>query len=170
MAESVPEIPTVDDDSNMLIAPEWIDLLRVGILGLAVGLLIPALSWVLQKFLIAPVFCREGATLAVCGGGDLTTYYVATVVMSVVAIALMANWQIFRPLLVAVATAAALWGLQRYMGSTVAHSGVEYYLSSGVTFALTFLLFYWVMRLKSFAFSVVLAVIAVALIRWALLA
>ncbi len=170
MAENVPEIPTVEDDSNLLIAPEWIDLLRVGLLGLAVGLFIPALSWVLQKFLIVPVFCREGAALAVCSGTDLTTYYISTVVLSVVGVALLANWQVFRPLLVAIAGAAALWGLQRYLGSTVTHSGIEYYLSSGVIFALAYLLFYWVMRLKNFALSVVLAVLAVALIRWALLA
>jgi hypothetical protein len=170
MAESIPEIPTVEDDSNVLIAPEWIDLFRVGLLGLIVGVLIPALSWLLQKFLIAPVFCREGAVLGVCSSNDLTTYYIATVVLSVVAVALMANWQVFRPLLVAVAAAAALWGLQRYLGSTVVHSGVEYYISSGVIFALAFLLFYWVMRLKSFVFSVVLTVLAVVFIRWALLA
>jgi hypothetical protein len=169
VVETVPEIPTVEDDSNVLIAPEWIDLIRVGLLGLAVGLFIPTLSWLLQKFLIAPVFCREATTLAVCGGGDLTTYYISTVVLSVVAVALMANWQVFRPLLVAVATASALWGLQRYLGSTVAHSGVEYYISSGVIFALTFLLFYWILRLKSFALSVILTVLLVVLIRWALL-
>jgi len=168
--EAVPQIPTTEEDSNVLISPEWIDLIRVGILGLAVGVLIPALGWLLQKFLIAPIFCKEATTLAVCTPGDLTTYYIATVVLSVVAVALMANWQVFRPLLVAVAAASALWGFQRYVGDTVSHAGVEYYISSAVLYAVAFLLFYWTLRLKSFALSVILTVVAVILIRLALLA
>jgi hypothetical protein len=168
--EAVPQIPTTEEDSNVLISPEWIDLIRVGILGLAVGVLIPALGWLLQKFLIAPIFCKEAATLAVCTPGDLTTYYIATVVLSVVSVALMANWQVFRPLLVAVAAASALWGFQRYVGDTVSHAGVEYYISSAVLYAVAFLLFYWILRLKSFALSVILTVVAVILIRLALLA
>lgn len=169
-SEGVPQIPTVEDDSSLLIIPEGIDLLRVGLLGVLVGVLIPALTWLLQKFLITPVFCREASALSVCGTGDLTTYYIATVVLGVVAVALMANWQIFRPLLIAVASVAALWGLQRYAGDTIASAGVEYYVTSAILFALAFLLFYWLLRLKSFALSVILTVIAVVLIRWALLA
>ena len=168
--EAVPQIPTTEEDSNVLISPEWIDLIRVGILGLAVGVLIPAFGWLLQKFLIAPIFCKEATTLAVCTPGDLTTYYIATVVLSVVSVALMANWQVFRPLLVAVAAASALWGFQRYVGDTVSHAGVEYYISSAVLYAVAFLLFYWILRLKSFALSVILTVVAVILIRLALLA
>jgi hypothetical protein len=168
--ETVPQIPTTEEETNVLISPEWIDLIRVGILGLAVGVLIPALGWLLQEFLIAPIFCKETSALAVCAPGDLTTYYIATVVLAVVAVALMANWQVFRPLLVVVAAVAALWGFQRYVGDMVTHAGVEYYSSSAVVYALAFLLFYWLLRLKSFALSVVLSVVAVILIRWALLA
>lgn len=169
--DSVPVIPTTEEESSgLLIVPEGVDMVRVGLLGLVVGVLIPGLTWVLQKFLITPIFCREATSLAVCGVGDLTSYYVATVVLGVIAVALMANWQIFRPLLVVIAAVTALWGLQRYAGSTISSAGIEYYLTSAVLFGLAFLLFYWLMRLKSFALSVVLSVIAVVLIRWTLLA
>ena len=169
MAEAVPQIPTTEDDSSVLISPEWIDLIRVGILGLAVGVVIPAFGWLLQKFLVDPIFCRETSVLAICNPSDLTMYYIATVVVGVVAVALMANWQVFRPLLVAAAALAALWGFQRYVGDTVSHAGLEYYISSAVLYALAFVVFYWLLRLKSFALSVVLVVLAVVLIRWSLL-
>jgi hypothetical protein len=167
--DSVPVAPTTEEESGLLIVPESVDMIRVGLLGLIVGALIPGLTWVLQKFLVTPIFCREATSLAVCGVGDLTSYYVATVVLGIISVALMANWQIFRPLLVVIAAIAALWGLQRYAGSTIVNAGIEYYLTSAVLFALAFLLFYWLMRLRSFALSVVLSVIAVVLIRWALL-
>jgi hypothetical protein len=167
--EPIPQIPTLEDESNFIIVPETQDFLRVGLLGLVTGLLIPALAWLLQKFIISPIFCHD-TSLAVCSSGDLTTYYISTVVLGVVAVALMANWQVFRPLLIAVAAASALWGLQRYASGTVSHSGWEYYVSSGILYGLAFLLFYWLLRLKSFTLSVVLTVMLVILIRWALLA
>jgi len=167
--DSVPPAPAIEAQSGILIIPEGVDLVRVGLLGIGVGLLIPALTWVLHAFLISPIFCRETSSLAVCAANDLTAYYVATVVMGVISVALMANWQIFRPLLVGVAAVAALWGLQRYAGSTIASAGIEYYVSSAALYALAMLLFYWLLRLKSFALSVVLTVVAVVLIRWALL-
>lgn len=167
--DSVPPIPTVEEDTGPFIPPEWIDLLRVGLLGLGVGLLIPLLSWVLHKFLVTPLFCREVSTLALCSPADPTTYYVATAIVGIIATALMANWQIFRPLLIVVAAAASLWGLQRFMGDTIAQSGIEYYLTSAALYMVAFLLFYWILRLKNFALSVVLTVAAVVLVRWVLL-
>ena len=170
--DSIPEAPvapTTEEQSNVLIIPEGVDLLRVGLLGLGVGLLIPALSWVLHTYLLSPIFCRGGAAAAICNTTDLTAYYVAAVIMGVVSVALMANWQVFRPLLIAVAAIASLWGFQRFTGNTIAHAGLEYYITSAIMFAVVYLLFYWLLRLKSFALSVILTVVAVVLIRWVLL-
>ena len=167
--ETVPQAPIIENDSRILVVPESIDMLRVGILGLLAGLFIPLISWLLQRYFIEPVFCRETTALGVCAPSDLTTYYIATVIMTVIAVAVLANWQVFRPLLIAVAAASALWGLQRYLGDTFAKAGWEYYLSSGIIYALVFLLFYWLLRLKSFMLSIGLCVAAVVLIRWVLL-
>src|SRR6266498_2376538 len=152
--ETIPQAPTIESDSKILVVPETIDMLRVGILGLLAGILIPLISWLIQRYFIGPVFCHETTALGVCAAGDMTTYYIATVIMTVIAVALLANWQIFRPLLIAVAAASALWGLQRYLGDTAVKAGWEYYTSSGLMYALVSLLFYWLLRLKSFALSV----------------
>jgi len=167
--EAVPQAPTINNESSILVLPEMMDLVRVGILGLLVGVLIPAIGWLLQKYFIGPVFCHETAALGVCAANDLTTYYVGTIIMTVIAVAVLANWQIFRPLLIAVAAASALWGLQRYLDDTLARAGWEYYLSSAVIYGLAFIAFYWLLRLKNFALSVALCVVAVVLIRWILL-
>jgi hypothetical protein len=167
--ETIAQAPTIDNESNALVLPEMMDLVRVGVLGLLIGLLVPVIGWLLQKYFITPVFCHETATLGVCAANDLTTYYVGTIIMTVIAVAVLANWQIFRPLLIAVAAASALWGLQRYLGETLAKAGWEYYLSSAVIYGLAFISFYWLLRLKNFALSVALCVVAVVLMRWVLL-
>lgn len=158
-----------DESSRIIIMPERVEMLKVGLLGLATGLVIPCMAWLVQKFLLAPIFCREASNLGVCAPSDLTAYYIAVIITTIISVALMANWQVFRPLLIAVAAASALWGLQRYVSDTVAHAGWEYYISSAVMYAVVLLLFYWLLRLRSFAFSVILSVVAVILIRWALL-
>jgi len=169
MAEEGITVPTIDDtDNKVLVIPEGKELLRVALLGIVVGLVVPLLAWLIQNYFVSPIFCRE-TTVGICAATDATTYYVATVVMAVIAIALMANWQVFRPLLIAVAAAATLWGMQRYIGDVIAKSGIEYYAASAGLYALTYVLFYWLMRLRNFALSIILTVVAIVLLRWILL-
>lgn len=169
MAEEAIAVPAIDDsDNKVLVIPEGKELLRVALLGVVVGVVTPLLAWLMQKYFVNPIFCRE-TTVGICSAADATTYYVSTVVLAVVAIALMANWQIFRPLLIALAAAATLWGMQRYVGDVIARSGWEYYAASAGLYALTYVLFYWLMRLRSFVLSIILTVIAVVALRWLLL-
>ena len=169
MAEEGVTVPTIDDtDNKVLVVPEGKELLRVALLGIAVGLIVPLLAWLTQHYFVDPVFCRA-ANVGICAATDATTYYVSTVVMAVVAIAFMANWQVFRPLLIAVAAAAALWGMQRYALDVIAKSGMEYYAASAGLYALAYVLFYWLMRLRSFVLSIILTVVAVIVLRWILL-
>lgn len=157
------------DDQSFYVRSSRGELLKVLLLGIAVGLLVPLLSFLLEKFFIEPVFCRSADSFGVCATGGLTAYYIATALASVLAIVLLANWQVFRPLLIVVGAAAALWGLKKYSGDMAGASGVEYYLFSAVIFALAYLLFYWVMRIRTFLLSVLLAVGLVIVIRLALI-
>lgn len=169
MAEEGVTVPTVEDAENkVLVIPEGKELLRVALLGIIVGVAIPLLAWIMQKYFVNPIFCRE-TTVGICAAADATTYYVSTVVLAVIAIALMANWQVFRPLLIAVAAAATLWGAQRYVPDIIAKAGIEYYALSAGLYGLMYVLFYWLMRLRSFALSIILTLVAIVLLRWILL-
>lgn len=158
------------ENNSAIIMPEKIEMLKVGLLGTVSGVVVPFIAWLVQKFLLAPIFCRAAASSGVCSPNDMTAYYIAVVIVAAIVVSQMANWQVFRPLLVVAATASALWGLQGFTMDTIAHAGWEYYMSSALIYAAALLLFYWLLRLRSFAGSVILSVIAVVLIRWALLA
>lgn len=172
MAEQITETTVSElDEQTFFLRASKTEVIKVAVLGLLIGLLIPAIGFLLEKYFIEPVFCRTAAdTLQVCGNGGMTAYYVSTVLLSGLAIVFLANWQVFRPLLVAIGAAAALWGLKRYLNDMVGASGIEYFALSGILFAFAYLLFYWVMRVRTFVVSVVIAVIAVVAIRWALIA
>ena len=143
---------------------------KIAALGLIVGILVPLLSFLATQYFIQPVFCHATNTYGVCNNAGLTAYYISTVLISALATIILVNWQVFRPLLIAVAAAAALWGLQQAIGELARQSWLEYGLLSAITFMFTYLLFYWLMRVRSFVASVLLSVLAVVLLRWLLLA
>lgn len=146
------------------------EVIKVVSLGAAVGVLAPFVAFLIERFFITPVFCSSAEAFEVCASGGLTAAYAATVILSIIALILLANWQVFRPLLIVVASAAALWGFKKFTTKLSIESGVEYYVYSMLIIAMSYALFYWVMRLKSFITSVIVTVLLVVLIRWVLIA
>lgn len=140
---------------------------QVAATGAAVGLAIPLVGLILSQLVLKPLFCQD-ADGAACGSAETIGYYVATILVTAVAVPIMANWGIFRGLLVAVSAAIALWGLQGYVASLMSGNVFEYGVFSVVLFAAAYLLFYWVMRLRNFGLSLVVALAIVLIVRWAL--
>lgn len=145
------------------------EMVRTGLAGLAAGILIPLAGFLLSQFVINPVFCQGAAAGGICDTSNLVGYYVAAVLVTAAAIPLLVSWGIFRALLIAIGSALALWGLQKYIEPLVGASWLEYYAYSAFLYAAAYLLFYWVMRLRNFGFSLGLSVVVVLLVRWALL-
>lgn len=168
----VPSAPVsqseLDEQSFFLRMPRG-EVLRIALLGLFVGIVVPLLSFGLEKFFIEPVFCKSPDSFGVCASGGLTAYYIATTLVSGIALILLINWTVFRPILIAAATAVALWGLQKYAGNMREDNWAEYYTFSAVIFASAYLLFYWLMRARSFMVSLLFTIAAVILIHWALI-
>lgn len=170
-ANELPEANITDlDDQSLFLRPARGEMLRVMILGALIGLLIPFIGFLLEKFFIGPVFCSAGSGTGMCTNAANIGYYAASVVFGGLTVVVLANWQVFRPLVIAAAAIAALWGFRRYVQDLVGGNGLEYYLLSTVLYAAAYLLFYWLMRIRQFAVSLVLAVVIVVLVRWALLA
>lgn len=143
--------------------------IRVLVLGFIVGLVIPFLGWMITTWIIGPVFCKASSSFALCATGGLWGYHIAAVLLSAGAVAILAGWAVYRPLIISLASLLTLWGLQFYLASVFTQSGVEYYFTSAILFAATYFLFYWLMRLRNFAFSIALAVIALIVVRWVLI-
>jgi hypothetical protein len=152
--------PYVESDSR-----EFFRIIFVGVLA---GIIIPLIGLLITNLLIKPLFCNGGQTTGVCAAdGAITGYHTAAIIVGLGAIALFANWGIFRPLPLVLAVTVSLWGLQAYLDPLSTGSWLEFYVFSVVLSALCYLLFYWLMRLRNFPISIISAVIAAALISWA---
>lgn len=138
------------------------DIAQVLSLGLASGALIALLGELLQRFLINPVFCQGATGGDICGPNGLAGFYTATVIVTVLSIVTLARFGIFRPLLIAVGAATALWGLKSYLAGL---SLLEYGFWTALLFGMTYLLLYWLLRARNFFVSLALVIVAVVALR-----
>lgn len=145
------------------------EVTRVAIAGLAAGIAIPLVGFLISQFVINPIFCQAANAGGICDSSSLVGYYVSTVLVTAAIIPLLVGWGVFRALIVAVGAALTLWGLQKYIEPLAAGNWLQYYAFSAALFVLAYLLFYWVMRLRNFGLSLVVSVAVVLLVRWALL-
>ncbi|HEU5187651.1 MAG TPA: hypothetical protein VFT87_04050 [Candidatus Saccharimonadales bacterium] len=148
---------------------ERVEALRVVLLGVAVGIIVPLLSAALSKWVIDPIFCQDPNSFTVCANGGMIAYYISTSLITIAAIALLVNWGIYRPLIIAVGALVALWGLKKFIDPIAGANFVEYIALSAALFGVNYLLFFWFMQVRHFGVSIALAVVAAVAIRWTLL-
>ncbi|HXH27377.1 MAG TPA: hypothetical protein VNG90_05770 [Candidatus Acidoferrum sp.] len=162
--------PSVNMNQPIFLRPERGELIVVGQLGLAVGLGVPLLSRLLNDVFVRPVFCNSGNAFGLCANSGDAAYGIASILCAILAIILLANWQVFRPLLIAVATVIALWSLQHQLHAVADMNRWAYYgLSAGI-YMVTYLLFYWLLRIHKFIIAFGLVVLLTFGIRLMLLA
>lgn len=169
---AIDDLPDVDvtvsefDDKSIVLQPARGEFLKIAILGGLTGLLLPSVAHVINKFLVLPMFCQSSGAQGVCTDGEMICYYALSVLFAIAAVAILARWQVFRPLLIAIGATVALWGFGKYVQDLIGNSGLEYYVVSAILYAAAYLLFYFVMRIRAFTVSVCLLVALVAALRF----
>ena len=92
---------------------------------------------------------------------------VAIIISTIAGVANLARLRIYRPLLIGLAAAISLWGLQVITG------GLAWYWAALVfvaLFALAYAVFAWLARLRNFILALVVTIVLVVLVRWVLVA
>lgn len=148
---------------------ERTEALRVVLLGIVVGVIIPFLSGALSRWVIDPIFCQDPNNFAVCANGGMIAYYISASLLTIIAVALLVNWGVYRPLIIALGALVALWGLKKFIDPIFSANFAEYVALSAILFGASYLVFYWFMRVRHFGASLTLAVVAAIAIRWVLL-
>lgn len=168
MADSNTDSTPILKNETLYLRSNWGEVLRVVVLGAAVGLSLPWLSAVLDQYFIIPVFCHTNTTLTICSSSANVSYLIMTALLTIGATVALAHWQIFRPLLIAAATTVALWGLNKQLAGVQTHSVVEFYLLSALSYTSVYLLFFWLLRMGNFVASVLLSALVLVAMRWLL--
>ena len=142
------------------------DFIGVLVSGIIAGLAAFVLYALLNKFVFGAVLCRTEST-GDCSQAPTYSMIVAMIISTIAGVANLARLRIYRPLLVGLASAIALWGIHTMV------AGVAWYWSAlvfAVLFALAYAVFGWVARLRNFILALVVTVVIVVVSRWVLVA
>lgn len=132
---------------------------RTILIGAVAGAITWLLSIALDRFMITPVFCSGTDNISACTNSVMTATYVASVLVGIMTIPVLAMTQTKRAFLVVLMSTAALWGLAAWL----AGSWITSLFWTVLTYATVYALMVWVNRLRS-GFSAVLVMALVVFV------
>ena len=147
------------------VAESWAMWVRTVILGAIIGLVFWVVSVLLARYVIEPLVCRQVVDAAMCTNATPIAGMITTVLVAVAGIVAMVRMGIARPIVVAVATAALLWGLSAWTQGLFWLEAISW---SIILYGLTYALFAWITRYASLLMTIILSVLVVLVIRIAL--
>lgn len=136
-------------------------LLQTFVLGLIVGLVVWGLTFVIDTYVLRAIMCQGDQTM----GCSVGTYAEASAAILGTGLGLfgLMRLRVFRPLLVALATLVALWGI------IAMTAGLQWYLiglSVALLYAISYAFFAWIARIRSFVVVLIVVVVIVAAVRF----
>ncbi len=131
-------------------------LLGVVLTGIVTGVLSVVFAKVLNQFIISPALCRS-ATEAACTSSEVTAFHIAGVIAAVIAVVMLVNLSVYRPLLVAIAATISAWGIY---GNTLPDLTWPWAMAVAVLFNIgVYLTFSWLLRIYNLIIALVIALI-----------
>ena len=126
--------------------------LFVALTGMIVGILTWGLANLIGTYVFHPLMCRE-ASMSTCGSVSQYSEILGTIIASGAGLFGLVRLQVFRPLLVALASAISLWGLIGYTVVLFPWYGVL--LSAALLYTVSYMAFMWISRIRLFGLAIV---------------
>lgn len=136
--------------------------LRSAVIGFVVGVAVWLMNLGIQKFFIEPFFCHNADSFGVCAQGGTVAWIIAIVIGMAAGLFTLVRFNVFRPLLIVLASIISLWGVASWLGPL---SWWQASLWHGALFALAFGLFTLIARIERFGIAFVATVILILLFR-----
>ncbi len=139
------------------------DFIKMIVLGAVLGVVLWGLTNLLGNYVFDPLFCRNDTTncVAVWQYSETT----ASVIVAILGLIGLIRLRAFRPMLIALAATASLWGL---IGNVTVMTWYWALLASLLLYALAYGLFTWVVRIRVFWVALMLTVLLVVAVRYML--
>jgi len=140
-------------------------LVRIFTYGLIVGVVTSMLYIGLDRFVFEPILCRESAALARCESKDEFAAGTAIVLGSILGLFFLVRERVYRPILAILVVMIALWGIFGLLNS------LHVLLAAAVAallFALSYVLFAWLVQPTSLVISLVGIIVVAAISRLAI--
>lgn len=140
----------------------WQDEVSALVGGALVGLLTWILTYVFSKYVVGLIACQTGSSLIGCGDATSVSAVFALIFASLAGLTLLVRRRVFRPLLVVIAAAATLWGIN---GSWLVEQSFLSFLLTVILASVIYLVFGWFSKIRQFWLAVVVTVGLVIIFR-----
>ncbi len=131
-----------------------------------IGAISGAVGWLLYlaiaHYFIDPVFCRSAETFSVCRNGGTVAWVSAHIIVMAAAVAALARFAVYRPLLVVLAVLVSLWSAHAWLGGMAWYVGL---LWQAVLFGLAVTLFGQIARMMNFLAALLISLGLAVLLR-----
>lgn len=135
-------------------------LLGVLLTSLVVSLIIFVLTLAVDKVVLQPALCNSLSNTS-CSQSSVISFHVASFIAAIVSVVMLVQASVFRPLLVALFSVAALWNTYSSFLQTAPWALQLLFLV--ILNVLAYFTFTWLLRTYNFAFAVVSSVVLVVL-------
>lgn len=160
-AKAIHEPTSTEPHSSSLIPMSGRELITIILSGAAVGAAIIGLYLLLNHFVFSAVLCRPQAP-ADCSQAPSYAMIVAQIVGIIGGIGVLVRLRVYRPLLVVLASLVSLWTLQQLILPFPWYGAL---IVAAILFGISYGLFAWVARVRSFVLALVITVVLVVIAR-----
>jgi len=129
-------------------------------IGAGVGLVTSLAYFLLEKFVFGAVMCSSAD--ASCKDANTYAMVVAIIIGAILGLVLLVQGRVYRPLLAVLATVVSLWGFDILLVDMAWYWAL---LVSVLLFGLTYSLFAWIARIRSFVLALIVTVTLVVAAR-----
>lgn len=138
------------------------DIIDVLVCGAGVGLVVGILYTLLETFVFGAVLCRPQQA-ADCAQAPQYAMIVATVIGAIGGLVALARVRIYRPLFVVLFATISLWAANLFVGNYAWYWAIPILLA---LYAIAYLLFAWLARIRSFILAGVLGIVVLVVVRF----
>ena len=136
-------------------------LVQIALLGVILGIAYWLVSLLIKSAIFVPLFCGD-PTNSVCVGATDISGVIATVLVGIAGVLGLVRLSVFRPLLIALATAICLLGLSSWVAPLPWFEALAWPI---FLYALCYVAFAWLVRPRAFLITAIAVVVVVILAR-----
>lgn len=134
-------------------------IVRVALLGLGIGAVAWALALGLNQFIIGPVFCPN----ATCESTSTVSGNIVLVLTAIAAMLGMVRLGVYRPMLIAIAVVATLWGIGGWLSGIIWYEALGW---SALMYMAAYTAYAWLVRPRNFIIVLVVLALLIVGIRY----
>lgn len=137
------------------------EIVGVFLTGLVVGLVVGVMIYLLNRFVFGIMLCRGDDTSS-CASAPQYAMIVSMILGAIAGLIALVQTRVYRPLLAVLGTTVGLWGINELTAQMTWYWAL---VVIAVLFGLSYALFTWVARIRSFVAALIVTIVLVVLIR-----